>query len=143
MTYLGRDDRRGADRDAAVDWLGLPPVLVHNLLLLGAIVSSAVGMFVLARHLTGSAGAGVVAGMVFAFVPYRFEHYMHMELQWTMWMPWAFWALHRTFETRSWKFGLLTGLFVSLQMLSSIYYGVFLAMLLGVIAACCCSCRML
>jgi hypothetical protein len=115
--------------------LGLPPVLVHNLLLLGAIVASASGMFVLARHLTGSASAGFVAGVVFAYVPYRFEHYMHMEMQWTIWMPWALWALHRTFETRLLKYGLLTGLFVSLQMLSSIYYGVFLIVLLGLVAA--------
>ena len=36
-------------------WAGVPPMLVHNLLLLGAIVASAVGMFVLVRTLTGSA----------------------------------------------------------------------------------------
>ena len=59
---------------------------------------------------------------------------MHMELQWTMWMPWSFWALHRTLATRSWRHGFLTGLFVALQMLSSIYYGVFLSTLLGVCA---------
>ena len=35
-------------------WVGLPPMLVHNLLLLGAIVASAVGMFVLVQMLTGS-----------------------------------------------------------------------------------------
>ena len=113
-------------------WLGVPPVLVHNLLLLGAIVASAVGMFVLVRSLTGSSAGGLLAGIVFAFVPYRFEHYMHMELQWTMWTPWSFWALHRTLATKAWRDGLLTGLCVALQMLSSIYYGVFLATLLGV-----------
>ena len=112
---------------------GLPPVLIHNLLLLGAIVASAVGVYVLARHLTGSPGAGLVAGVIFAFVPYRFEHYMHMEMQWTMWIPWSFWAFHRTLETRRWMFAILTGLFVSLQMLSSIYYGVFLIVLLGAV----------
>jgi hypothetical protein len=114
---------------------GLPPVLIHNLLLLGAIVASATGIFVLARHLTGSSAAGVVSGVIFAFVPFRFEHYMHMEMQWTMWTPWAFWAMHRTLETRIWRYGLLTGLFVSLQMLSSIYYGVFLIVLLGLVTA--------
>ena len=114
---------------------GLPPVLIHNLLLLGAIVASATGIFVFARYLTGSAGAGIVAGVIFAFVPFRFEHYMHMEMQWTMWMPWAFWAMHRTLDTREWRYGMLTGLFVSLQMLSSIYYGVFLIVLLGVVTA--------
>ena len=115
-------------------WAGVPPMLVHNLLLLGAIVASAVAMFVLVRLLTASSSAGLLAALVFAFVPYRFEHYMHMELQWTMWTPLSFWALHRTMETKAWRHGVLTGLFVALQMLSSIYYGVFLATLLGVSA---------
>ena len=115
-------------------WAGVPPVLVHNLLLLGAIVASAVGIFVLARHITGSAAGAVVAGVIFAFAPYRFEHYMHMELQWTVWIPWAFWALQRTIETRSLRFGLLMGLFVTLQMACSVYHGVFLILLIPAVA---------
>ncbi len=113
-------------------WAGVPPVLVHNLLLLGAIVVSAVCMFVLVRMLTGSSAGGIIAGIIFGFAPYRFEHYMHMELQWTMWMPLSFWALHRTMQTRSWRSGLLTGCFVGLQMLSSIYYGIFLITVMAV-----------
>ena len=71
---------------------GLPPMLVHNLLLLGVIAASGIGMFVLARHLWGNTHAAIVAGLIFAFAPYRFSHFMHMELQWAVWMPWAFWA---------------------------------------------------
>jgi hypothetical protein len=112
-------------------WAGLPPVLVHNLLLLGAIAASGLAMCALARYLTGSLGAGLIAGVVFAFAPYRFAHIMHMELQWTMWMPLAFLALHRTFDTGRWKYGLATGACIALQLLSSIYYGVFLASLIG------------
>ena len=115
-------------------WAGVPPVLVHNLMLLGAIVASGVGNFVLARHLTGSTGGALAAGVIFAFAPYRFEHYMHMELQWTVWSPWAFWALQRTIETASIRFGLLTGLFLALQMTSSVYYGVFLFVLIPTVA---------
>jgi hypothetical protein len=54
-----------------------------------------------------------------------------MELQWTMWMPLAFLALHRTLDTGRLKYGVATGAFVALQMLSSIYYGIFLATLLA------------
>jgi hypothetical protein len=115
-------------------WAGVPPVLVHNLMLLGAIVASGVGNFVLARHLTGSVGGALAAGVIFAFAPYRFEHYMHLELQWTVWSPWAFWALQRTIETASIRFGLLTGLFLALQMTSSVYYGVFLFVLIAAVA---------
>lgn len=115
-------------------WIGLPPVLVHNLLLFGAIVISALGMFVLARHLTGSAAAAILAGIIFAFVPYRFEHYMHLELQWTTWIPWAFWSLDRTVTEGRARYGALCGLFIALQMLSSIYYGIFLALLVSLSA---------
>ncbi|MBA3888221.1 MAG: hypothetical protein H0X67_21230, partial [Acidobacteria bacterium] len=115
-------------------WAGLPPVLVHNLLLLGGIVFSGVGAFLLARHLTGSAAGGVVAGLIFAFAPYRFAHYMHMELQWAVWVPPAFLALDRAVETGKWRYGILTGVCVALQFMSSIYYGVFLATLLGMVA---------
>jgi hypothetical protein len=69
----------------------------------------------------------VTAGIIFAFVPYRFGHYMHLELQWTVWIPWAFWALHRTFETGSRRHAALLGAFLALQFMSSIYYGPFLA----------------
>jgi hypothetical protein len=116
-------------------WAAIPPVLVHNLLLLAGIVLSASGIAMLAASLTGSRAAGITAGIVFAFAPYRFEHYMHMELQWTVWIPWAFWALHRTFETGSRRHAGLVGTFVALQFMSSIYYGMFLGTLLGLSAA--------
>ena len=116
-------------------WAGVPRVLVHNLVLLGGIVLSAAGMFMLARRFTGSTGAGIAAGMAFAFAPYRFEHYMHMELQWAVWVPWAFWALDRTVETGKRRYGVMTGGFIALQFMSSIYYGIFLASLLGFTAA--------
>ncbi|MEQ1912994.1 MAG: hypothetical protein ABMA15_29530, partial [Vicinamibacterales bacterium] len=35
-------------------WVGAPPVLVYNLLLLAGFIGSGVAMFVLTRHLTGS-----------------------------------------------------------------------------------------
>jgi len=115
-------------------WIGIRPVLLHNLLLLGAIAFSGAAMFALARYLTGSRAAGIVAGIVFAFAPYRFEHIMHMEMQWTMWMPLAFLALHRTLDTGKMKYGLATGLCTALQMLSSIYYGIFLVALIALAA---------
>ncbi len=112
-------------------WAGLPPVLVHNVMLLGGIVLSAAGIFVLAQSLTGSTGAAIAAGIIFGFAPYRFDHYMHMELQWTVWVPWAFWAALRAIDTGRVRYGVAAGVFVALQFLCSIYYGVFLATLLG------------
>jgi hypothetical protein len=113
-------------------WVGVRPVLVHNLTLLAGIALSGVAMFALAKHLTGSRGAALIAGMVFAFAPFRFEHIMHMEMQWAMWSPLAFLALHRLYETGRLRYGLAVGACLALQMLSSIYYGIFLATLIGV-----------
>jgi len=113
-------------------WSGVQSVLVHNLMLLGGIVLSAAGIVVLAARLTGSTTAGITAGIVFAFVPYRFDHYMHLELQWTVWIPWAFWALHKMFDSGSLRDAVLLGVFTALQFMSSVYYGIFLCTLLAV-----------
>src|SRR5262245_24240367 len=119
---------------APLVWLGMPPVLLHNIMLLGAIVVSATAMFALVLYLTASRGAALLAGTIFAFAPYRFEHIMHMELQWTMWMPLAFLALHKTIDGSRIRHGLGVGAAVALQVLSCIYYGIFLATLLPVSA---------
>jgi hypothetical protein len=113
-------------------WAGLPPLLVYNIMLFAGFAGSGVGMFVLARRLTGAAGPALVAAGVFTMAPYRIEHFMHLELQWAMWIPLTFWAIHRSIEERSAKFGALAGLFLWLQVVSCVYYGVFLALTLAV-----------
>ena len=76
-------------------WAGVSPVLVYNILLLAGIVSSGVGVFVLVRYLTKNAGAALVSAAIFTLMPYRIEHFMHLELQWAMWMPLALGAAPR------------------------------------------------
>jgi hypothetical protein len=115
-------------------WMRGNPVLVYNLLLLGGIVSSGIAMFVLVRHLTGNADAALVAAVVFTLLPYRILHFMHLELQWTMWMPLALWSTHRVFETGSVRYGILTGALLCLQAISSLYYGAFLGIVVALLA---------
>lgn len=114
-------------------WAGASPVLVYNTLLVIGFAGSGVAMFVLVRHLTGATGPALVSAAVFTLAPYRIEHVMHLELQWAMWVPLTFWGLHRAVEERSRRFGVLAGLFFSLQILSCVYYGVFLAMVLVIV----------
>jgi len=108
-------------------WVGVPRLVVYNLLFLSGFALSGVGMFVLVRSLTGQVGAALVAGFVFAFLPYRYMHYAHIELQMAQWMPLCLWALHRTLRNGHLRDGLLTGLFFALQTYSSMYYGIFFA----------------
>ena len=115
-------------------WASANPVIVYNVLLLGGIITSGIGMYVLARHLTGSADAALVAAAIFTLAPYRIEHFMHLELQWTVWMPLALWGVHRIYETGSLRFGAITGALLGLQIVSCIYYGAFLGMMLALVA---------
>lgn len=117
---------------APLMWLGAPTVLVYNLLVLAGFVLSGLGAFLLVRDLTRSSAAGVIGGMVFAFAPFRFDHYIHLELLWAQWIPLAMWRLHRTLTTGRLRDGLWTGVCVGLQGLSCIYYTVFLATILVV-----------
>ena len=71
---------------------------------------------------------------MFTLAPYRIEHFIHLELQWTVWMPLALWALHRTFDEGTLEFGALTGLFLWLQVVSCVYYGAFLGVIVAALA---------
>lgn len=115
-------------------WAGVNPVLVYNVIFFAGIVSSGAGMFVLVRYLTGDIGAALVSAVIFTLAPYRIEHVIHLELQWTVWMPLTIWALHRTFDKGTIRFGALTGLFLWLQIISCVYYGAFLGLIVGALA---------
>jgi hypothetical protein len=124
---LVRRDRRAAalGRRAAPDRLQSPRAR-H-------VLFSGLAAWALVRHLTGSWAAGIVAGVIFAFTPNRFDHYGHFELLWSGWMPLAVLALVRAFEEGRFRWAFAAGLLFALQALSSIYYGLFLAVVLGAV----------
>ena len=111
---------------------GASPVMVYNLLILGSIALSGAAMCLLAQRLTGSLASGIVAGTIFAFVTFRFDHFMHLELQATVFLPLAIWCLDRAFESGRWRDMAGFGASLVLQVLSGIYYAVFLATALAV-----------
>jgi hypothetical protein len=115
-------------------WAGVPLPVVQGLLVLASFIFSGCAAYLLTRHLTGRFGASVVAGVIFAFAPFRIDHYMHLELLWSGWMPLAILALLRAFEEGSARWGAATAVLAMLQVLSAIYYGVFLVLVLAVMA---------
>ena len=118
---------------APLHWLGVGPILVHNLVFLSGFALSGVGVALLIRRLTGNAGAAIVAGIVFAFPPYRIDHYPHLQLQQTQFIPLALWAFHRLLDTGRMRDGALLGVFVACQMMSCTYYGLFLIPYMAVV----------
>jgi hypothetical protein len=76
------------------------PILCYNLLFLSSIVLAGLGMYLLVRQLTGNALAAFIAGLLFAFAPYRLPQSGHLQVLTSQWMPFVLYGLLRYFHTR-------------------------------------------
>jgi hypothetical protein len=74
-------------------------VLCYNLLFLSAFGLSGFGMYLFVRELTGRPLAAFVAGLAFAFAPYRVAVTPHLQVLSSQWMPFALYGLRRYFVT--------------------------------------------
>src|SRR5262249_20914201 len=115
-----------------------PITVVYTTLMLLSFVAAGLAMFVLAYGVTRHAAAASIAGLVFAFDPFRFSHYSHLELQLTFGMPLALFFVLRTLMTCRRRDGILVGTFVAVQALCSFYYGAYLSASLLAVAVCWC-----
>ena len=75
-------------------------VLCYDLLFLSTFVLSGLGVYLLVRELTGSRWAAFAAGLIYAFLPYRFGQFPHLQILSSQWMPLALYGFLRYFETR-------------------------------------------
>ncbi len=67
--------------------LGARPLTVHAVAMFFGFVTCGYGAFRLARTLTGSNGAAWTAGIIFAFVPFRFGLMSQVAYLFSMWVP--------------------------------------------------------
>lgn len=102
------------------------PVLAYNITFYLIFLLCGVNMYIVARHYTGRSFAAFVAAVVFAFAPYRIGQIDHIHIIAGEWMPLAFLYLDLSLEKGRWRHWILFALFYALQLLSSIYYGIFL-----------------
>jgi hypothetical protein len=100
-------------------------VLTYNVLFLSTFVLSGLGVFLLVRDLTKNPVAAFVAGVAFAFAPYRLAQLSHLQVLSAQWMPFVLYGFRRHFETG--RRGPLIGGSVALvlQNLSCGYYLLF------------------
>ena len=108
-------------------WLRGSPVLAFNLVLFFSFAASGFGMYLLARHLTGREWSAIVAGIIYAFGPYRFGHVPQIQLLAMEWMPLALLSLHLFVERGRVTYAVGLGASVVLGTLCCVYYGIFLA----------------
>ncbi|MBW3565879.1 MAG: DUF4214 domain-containing protein [Acidobacteria bacterium] len=79
---------------------GASPLTAYNVAMIAGIALSGYGAHVLARTLLSDLVTGwwvelvsLVAGIYFALLPYRFEHFAHLQHVWAVWLPLSFAAL--------------------------------------------------
>ena len=108
----------------------LGPIATYNLFILTSFVTSGLFCYLFVRELTGSAPAGVLAGVVFAFCPYRMARVAgNLPLVDTQWIPLFILFLERFSSRHRRRDAVLAGLVFAAGALSSWYYGLALATL--------------
>jgi hypothetical protein len=79
---------------------GLQPIEVYNVLFILGIVISGFAAWLFAAEVTGDRVAAIVAGVFYAFVPFRLEHLAHIHMQWGGFIPLFLLFLRRYFQSR-------------------------------------------
>ena len=91
------------------------PVAAHNLIFLFNLALAGVGMHLFVQYLTKDHRAALLAGVIFAFWPFRMSHFNHPNMISVGWVPFCVLFLARAIrEEPKFKFALLAGLFFAL-----------------------------
>ena len=107
------------------------PVLGYNVALLLSFILSGLGTYLLVLKLTGRPGAGLVAGLVFAFSAYQMSNLAQAQLLAVQWLPFALLALHLLLRHPRPRYAAIFVLFFWLQTVTSFYYGIMLALVVA------------
>jgi hypothetical protein len=119
---------------APIAWLTGRPFVAYNVAFVASFALAGIGMWRLARRLTGRDDAAIIAGAIFAFAPARLGHIGHLQVLMSGWMPLALVALHRYIDTGSRRaLTAFTAAFI-VQGLSNGYYLYFLAVPVVILA---------
>ncbi|MFH1565761.1 MAG: hypothetical protein ABIB98_00970 [bacterium] len=106
----------------------LPTNFAYNMLVLPTFPLAAFFAYLLFHHLTKNKYISFAFGLIFSFSPYHiFSSQRHTELAITWVIPLVIWTFLLAFEKKTFKFILLASFSLALTMLSSIYWGVYLA----------------
>lgn len=107
-------------------------VVTNNLLTLLSFSLSGLAMCLLVHDLTGDIGASFVAGLIYAFAPYRFAHLSsHYQLITIEWMPFYTLFALRYLRQGTWPHLSLAVVFALLNSLTDYYYALYLVVWSG------------
>jgi F5/8 type C domain-containing protein len=92
-----------------VQWLTHNPVAAYNVAFLLSFPLCGLAGYALAWELTGRRDASLLAGLAFAFAPYRMGQLAHLQVLSYYWAPVTLVGLHRYLRTRDWRWLILFG----------------------------------
>ncbi len=123
-----------------LQWAGASPLAAYNAAFILSFALSGFFAFLLARRLATSDGAspagarlaGLCAGLVYGFGPYRAGQLAHLQVLTSQWMPLALLAMHAYLDEGRRRWLVLFGLAWLLQALSNGYYLFFFPVLIAV-----------
>jgi hypothetical protein len=114
---------------------GASTLFVYNFLFLLGMFLSAMGAWALAREVTGNTAVSLLAGIVFAFVPWRLAQIPHIQYQWGPFLPLLLLFLLRWLDGGGRRDLLLFALFFAWNALTNIHYAIFSGILFAVVLA--------
>jgi len=100
-------------------------ILTQNILILLSFVLSGYCMYLLVNYLTKNPLAGVLAGLVFAFVPVHASKLPHVHMIAAFWLPLIFLYLHKYTDENKFRHLILFVVFYIAQCLTCMYLYVF------------------
>jgi hypothetical protein len=114
---------------------GASTLFVYNLLFLLGMFLSAFAAWALAREVTDDPWTALLAGLVFAFVPWRLAQIPHVQFQWGAFLPLLLLFLLRWLDGGRRRDLVLFGLFFAWNALTNVHYAIFSGILLAVVVA--------
>jgi hypothetical protein len=119
---------------APLRWLGLGPITTYNILLILGFAFTGFATYLLGRMVSGSIGAGIVAGIFAAFVPWRFVQLTHFQFAWAGWLPLMLAALLHYAKRPTWRNAALFGAAFFLNGWTNLHYFAFGAFAIAIAA---------
>jgi hypothetical protein len=113
-------------------WLGLGPQAAYNVVFFLTFPLSAIGAYLLTYELTARRDAAFIAGLLFAFAPYRVAHFPQIQSLASFPMPFALLGIHRYLREPRPKWLVLFAGGWFLQGLCNGYYLLFFTVFVGI-----------
>ena len=112
---------------------GASALFVYNVLFLLGMWLSAMAAWALAREITGDGMTALVAGVVYAFVPWRLAQLPHIQFQWGAFLALALLFLLRYLRSASRRDAALFSVFFAWNALCNVHYALFSGLLVAAV----------